>query len=120
MVYYINGLHKYMILGYNGLVNCKKGRPKKNLDMKKINYNKPRKLEESEYEELVRFRAENAYIKAEIEVIKKEIALREKKKEAAHLKAKKRKIIKELREKGYQLKYLLKAMQMAKSTYYLS
>ena len=27
-------------------------------------------------------------------------------------------IIKELREKGYQLKYLLKAMPMAKSTYY--
>ena len=28
-------------------------------------------------------------------------------------------IIKELREKGYQLKYLLRAMHMAKSTYYL-
>ena len=27
-------------------------------------------------------------------------------------------IIKELREKGYKLKYLLKAMKMAKSTYY--
>ena len=27
-------------------------------------------------------------------------------------------IIKELREKGYQLKYLLKSMQMARSTYY--
>lgn len=27
-------------------------------------------------------------------------------------------IIKGLREKGYQLKYLLKAMHMAKSTYY--
>ena len=56
--------------------------------MKKINYNNPRKLNESEYEELVRLRAENAYIKAEIEVIKKEIALREEK-EAARLKAKK-------------------------------
>ncbi len=56
--------------------------------MKKVNYNNPRKLEESEYEELVRLRAENAYIKAEIEVIKKEIALREEK-EAARLKAKK-------------------------------
>ena len=30
---------------------------------------------ESEYEELIRLQAENAYIKAEIEVIKKEIAL---------------------------------------------
>lgn len=47
-------VHKYMIWGYNGLINCKKGRPKKNPDMKKINYNKPKKLEESEYEELVR------------------------------------------------------------------
>ena len=56
--------------------------------MKKINYNNPKKLNESEYEELVRLRAENAYIKAEIEVIKKEIALREEK-EAARLKAKK-------------------------------
>jgi len=56
--------------------------------MKKVNYNSPKKLNESEYEELVRLRAENAYIKAEIEVIKKEIALREEK-EAARLKAKK-------------------------------
>ena len=56
--------------------------------MKKLNYNNPKKLDESEYEELIRLRAENAYIKAEIEVIKKEIALREEK-EAARLKAKK-------------------------------
>ena len=55
--------------------------------------------------------------KAENEVIKKEIALREEK-WAAQLKAKKAAIIKELREKGYKLKYLLKAMEMAKSTYY--
>ena len=46
------------------------------------------KLEESEYEELIRLRAENEYIKAEIQVINKEIALREEK-EAARLKAKK-------------------------------
>ena len=49
----------------------------------------PRELKESEYEELIRLRAEIAYIKAENEVIKKEIALREEK-EAARLKAKKR------------------------------
>ena len=35
----------------------------------------PRKLNESEYEELIRLRAEIAYIKAENEVIKKEIAV---------------------------------------------
>lgn len=53
----------------------------------------PRKLDESEYEELIRLRAENAYIKAENEVIKKEIALREEK-EAARLKAKKQRLLK--------------------------
>ena len=66
--------------------------------MKKINYNNPRKLNESEYEELMRLRAENAYIKAEIEVIKKEIALREEK-EAARLKAKKQRSSKNLEKK---------------------
>ena len=66
--------------------------------MKKINYNNPRNLNESEYEELVRLRAENAYIKAEIEVIKKEIALREEK-EAARLKAKKQQSLKNLEKK---------------------
>ena len=75
-------------MGYNGLVNIKKGKKPKDPEMKKINYNNPRKLEESEYEELIRLRAENEAIKAEIEVIKKEIALREEK-EAARLKVKK-------------------------------
>ena len=45
-------------------------------------------LTESEYEELIRLREENAYIKAENAVIKKLVALREEK-EAARLKAKK-------------------------------
>ena len=79
---------KYKIWGYNGLINKPKGRKPKDSQMKKINTSKPRKLEESEYEELIRLRAEVAYIKAENEVIKKEIALREEK-EAARLKAKK-------------------------------
>lgn len=81
-------VHKYKIWGYNGLINKPKGRKPKDSQMKKINTSKPRKLEESEYEELIRLRAEVAYIKAENEVIKKEIALREEK-EAARLKAKK-------------------------------
>ena len=82
-------VRKYKIFGYNGLANIKKGRKPNNPDMKKkLNINNPRKLEESEYEELIRLRAENAYIKAENEAIKKEIALREEK-EAAQLKAKK-------------------------------
>ena len=53
----------------------------------------PRKLNESEYEELIRLRAEIAYIKAETEVIKKEIVLREER-EAARLKAKKQRLSK--------------------------
>ncbi len=81
-------VRKYKVMGYNGLVNIRKGRRPKDSKMKKINFNNPRKLEESEYEELIRLRAENEYIKAENAVIKKEIALREEK-EAARLKAKK-------------------------------
>jgi len=81
-------IRKYKTEGYTGLVNLKKGRAPKEPQMKKLDCNNPRKLEETEYEELVRLRAENAYIKAEIEVIKKEIALREER-EAARLKAKK-------------------------------
>mgnify|MGYP000723470000 FL=1 len=53
----------------------------------------PQELKVSEYEELVRLRAENAYIKAENEVIKKEIDLREER-EAARLKAKKQRLSK--------------------------
>ena len=84
-------VRKYKNEGYNGLANMRKGRPPKEPSMKKINYNNPRKLSESEYEELVRLRAENEYIKTEIEVIKKEIALRDEK-EAARLKAKKQRL----------------------------
>ena len=79
---------KYKILGYNGLVERKKGRPAKEPNMKKMNMNNPKKLKETEYEELIRLRAENEYMKTEITVIKKEIALREEK-QAALLKAKK-------------------------------
>lgn len=78
-------VQKYKTMGYNGLVNMKKGRPPKEPQMKKkVN---PAPLTESEREELIRLRAENEYIKAENEVIKKRIALRHEK--AAQLKAKK-------------------------------
>ena len=86
-------VRKYKLMGYNGLVSMKNGRRPKDSKMKKINFNNPRKLEESEYEELIRLRAENEYIKAENAVIKKEIALREEK-EAARLKAKKQRLSK--------------------------
>ena len=56
---------------YNGLVNKKKGRKKKsNPEMSKKAID-PKPLTESEREELIRLRAENEAIKAEIEVIKK-------------------------------------------------
>ena len=80
-------VNKYKTYGYNGLVDKRKGRQPKESSMK-TNINNPRKLKESEYEELIRLRAENAYIKAENAVIKKEIALREEK-QAALLKARK-------------------------------
>ena len=81
-------VRKYKDFGYNGLIDKKRGRKPKEPDMKKVGTRKPPKPNESEYEELIRLRAENEYMKAEIEVIKKEIALREEK-EAAQLKAKK-------------------------------
>ena len=82
-----NWVRKYKIYGYNGLI-LRKGRKSGNPDMKKVGTRKPPKPNESEYEELIRLRAENELMRAEIEVIKKEIALREEK-EAARLKAKK-------------------------------
>ena len=81
-------VRKYKIYGYNGLINQKKGPKPMNPKIKKVGTRKPPKPDESEYEELIRLRAENEYMKAEIEVIKKEIALREQK-EAARLKARK-------------------------------
>ena len=95
-----NWVRKYKIYGYNGLIPKQKGRKPKEPDMKKIGTRKPPKPNESEYEELIRLRAENAYMKAEIEVIKKEIALREEK-EAARLKAKKQQSSKDSEKKDF-------------------
>lgn len=91
-------VRKYKIWGYNGLIPMQKGRKSKNPDMKKIGTRKPPKPNESEYEELIRLRAEIKYMKAEVEVIKKEIALREEK-EAARLKAKKQQSLKNFERK---------------------
>ena len=80
-------VRKYREFGYNGLVNKKKGRKSNNPDMNKKTV-EPKPLTESEREELIRLRVENEAIKAEIEVIKKRIALRQER-WAAQLKAKK-------------------------------
>ena len=84
-------VQKYKIQVYNGLIKQKKGRPCKNPKMKKKE--NPAPLTQSEGEELNRLRAENEYIKAENEVIKKRITLRQEK-EAARLKAKKQQSLK--------------------------
>ena len=93
-------VRKYKVYGYNGLIPKQKGRKPSNPYIKKVGTRKPPKPNESEYEELVRLRAENEYMKAEIEVIKKEIALREEK-EAARLKAKKQRLSKNSAPKDY-------------------
>ena len=62
-------VRKYKELGYNGLVNKKKGRKSKKPDMKRKRLPKP--LTESEREELIRLREEIVAMKAEIEVVKK-------------------------------------------------
>ena len=96
-------VQKYKEKGYNGLVDEKKERPRKVPIMKENSSPKP--LKESEREELIRLRAENKFIKMEIEnikaekeIIKKLIALR-REKWAAQLKAKKQQSSKNLEKK---------------------
>ena len=98
-----NWVQKYKEKGYNGLVDEKKGRPRKVPIMKENSSPKP--LKESEKEELIRLRAENKFIKMEIEnikaekeIIKKLIALR-REKWAVQLKAKKQQSSKNLEKK---------------------
>ena len=98
-----NWVQKYKEKGYNGLVDEKKGRPRKVPIMKENSSPKP--LKESEKEELIRLRAENKFIKMEIEnikaekeIIKKLIALR-REKWAVQLKAKKQRSSKNLEKK---------------------
>ncbi len=79
-------VRRYKMKGYEGLVAQRKGRPPKEPDMKKKIV--PAELTPSEREEMIRLRAENERMRAEIAVIKKEIALREER-YAAQLKAKK-------------------------------
>ena len=75
----------YKMKGYQGLASQRKGRPPKEPDMKKKVA--PAELTPSEREEMILLRAENERLRAEIAVVKKEIALREERC-AAQLKAK--------------------------------
>ena len=79
-------VRQYKMKRYEGLVAQRKGRPPKEPDMKKKIV--PADLTPSEQEEMIRLRAENERMRAEIAVINKEIALREER-YAAQLKAKK-------------------------------
>ena len=79
-------VRRYKIEGYEGLVAQRKGRPPKEPEMKKKVV--PAELTPLEREEMIRLRAENERLQAEIAIIKKEIALREERC-AAQLKAKK-------------------------------
>ena len=81
-------VRKYKNMGYNGLVDSRKGRPPKEPPLMPKKKVEPKELTESEREELIRLRAEVEYLKAESAAIKKLMALR-REKEAARLKAKK-------------------------------
>ena len=89
-------VRRYKIEGYEGLTAQRKGRPPKEPEMKKKIV--PAELTPSEREEMIRLRAENERLQAEIAVIKKEIALREERC-AAQLKAKKQRSSKDSAKK---------------------
>lgn len=78
----------YKLKGYEGLVAQRKGRPPKEPQMKKKA--QPAELTPSEREEMIRLKAENEYLRAENEIIKKRIALRRERWDE-ELKAKKQK-----------------------------
>ena len=92
-------VRRYKMTGYEGLVAQQKGRPAKEPAMKKKAV--PAELTPSEREEMIRLRAENERLQAEIAVIKKEIALREERC-AAQLKAKKQRLSKNYGTKATQ------------------
>lgn len=68
-------VRKYKEFGYNGLVDKKKDHKSRKPGMSKKSI-EPKPLTESEREELIRLRAENEAIKAEIEVVNKDPAAR--------------------------------------------
>lgn len=67
--------YEYKMKGYQGLAAQRKGRSPKEPAMKKQIV--PAELTPSERKEMIRLRAENERLRAEIAVVKKEIALRD-------------------------------------------
>ena len=76
----------------------------------------PAELTPSEREETIRLKAENEYLRAENAVIKRYSL--ERRKMGSATQGEKALLIKELREEGHPLKYLLKVIGMARSTYF--
>ena len=76
----------------------------------------PAELTPSEREEMICLRAENERLQAEIVVIKKNRL--ERRKMCSATQGEKAALVKELREEGYSLTYLLEAMGLSKSIYY--
>ena len=101
-------VQRYKIEGYEGLVAKRKGRPPKEAPMKKKAA--PAELTPSEREEMVRLRARVEYLEAENAV--------ERRKMGRATQGEKATLVKELREEGYALKYLLEALGLSRSTYY--
>lgn len=106
--------------------------------MKKHKHTQPGRHKESEHEELIRlrseiesfkaenklfkkenefFKAQNEFFKTENAVIKKRNSLERAKGDSAS-QGEKAAIVQELRAEGYRLTYLLKAMELSRSTYY--
>ena len=118
-------------MGYIGLMNRRKKRKPKESHMKKHKHNQPGRHKESEHEELIRlrseirsfkaenklFKKENEFFKTENAVIKKRNSLERAKGDSAS-QGEKAAIVQELRAEGYRLTYLLKAMELSRSTYY--
>ena len=59
----VSGINKYIFGGYNSFMNKFKGRLLKESNIKATKAVLPHKLKESEYEELIRLRAEIAYLR---------------------------------------------------------
>ena len=105
----------YKMKGYQGLAAQRKGRPPKEPAMKKNIV--PAELTPSEREEMIRLRAENERLRAEIAVVKKRDRLERRAMRSA-TQGEKAAIVQELRKEGHRLNDLLDVIGLSRSTYY--
>lgn len=83
-----NWVNKYKKFGYNSLEIKKRGRPSKMKDKNEHTDIKPKPLNESEREELIRLREEVRYLRT-VQAVEKKLGALRREKYAAYLKAKK-------------------------------